>query len=106
MGFPLPVPARRAIAKLGADISRARRRRRLSQASLAQRSGISVATLKRLENGEPRVALEALARVLQVLGEIDRLAQLLGTEEDQIGLALMDEQLPKRVRRRRSSGAL
>ena len=106
MGFLLPVPARRAIAKLGADISRARRRRRLSQASLAQRSGISVATLKRLENGEPRVALEALARVLQVLGEIDRLAQLLGTEEDQIGLALMDEQLPKRVRRRRSSGAL
>ncbi|HEX8757274.1 MAG TPA: helix-turn-helix transcriptional regulator [Steroidobacteraceae bacterium] len=106
MGFPLPVPAKRAIARLGADISKARRRRRLSQASLAQRSGISVATLKRLENGEPRVAVEAVARVLQVLGEIDRLAQLLGTEEDQVGLALMDEQLPKRVRRRRSSGAL
>lgn len=106
MGFPLPVPAKWAIARLGADISKARRRRRLSQASLAQRSGISVATLKRLENGEPRVAVEAVARVLQVLGEIDRLAQLLGTEEDQVGLALMDEQLPKRVRRRRSSGAL
>lgn len=106
MDFPLPVPAKRAIAKLGADISKARRRRRLSQASLAQRSGVSVATLKRLESGEPRVAIEAVARVLQVLGEIDRLSQLLDTEEDQVGLALMDEQLPKRVRRKRSAGAL
>ena len=106
MGFPLSVPAQRAIAKLGADISKARRRRRMSQASLAQRSGVSVATLKRLENGEPRVAIEAVARVLQVLGEIDRLTHLLGTEEDQMGLALMDEQLPKRVRHTRSSGAL
>jgi ribosome-binding protein aMBF1 (putative translation factor) len=49
-------------SKLGADVSRARRRRRISRASLAERSGVSEATLKRLEKGDGRVALESFAR--------------------------------------------
>src|SRR5512138_3002466 len=96
----------RAIAKLGDDVSRARRRRRLTRASLAERSGVSVSTLKRLENGDGSVALENLARALQVLGELDRLANLLDSATDELGIVLMDEQLPKRVRQRRTSGAL
>jgi hypothetical protein len=50
--------------------------------------------------------LENLARVMQVFGELDRLAQLLDSGADELGIVLMDEQLPKRVRNRRSSGAL
>ena len=96
----------RAIAKLGDDVSRARRRRRLTRASLAERSGVSVSTLKRLENGDGSVALENLARALQVLGELDRLANLLDSATDELGIVLMDEHLPKRVRQRRTSGAL
>lgn len=96
----------RSIAKLGGDVSRARRRRRLTRASLAERSGVSVSTLKRLENGDGSVALENLARALQVLGELDRLANLLDSGTDELGILLMDEQLPKRVRQRRTSGAL
>lgn len=96
----------RAIAQLGADVSRARRRRRLSRASLAERSGVSEATLKRLEKGDGSVALENFARALNVLGELDRLEKLLDSATDELGLVLMDEQLPKRVRQRRSSGAL
>jgi hypothetical protein len=45
--FPPPLPVIRAIAKLGADISKARRRRRFTRASLAERSGVSEATGKR-----------------------------------------------------------
>jgi transcriptional regulator with XRE-family HTH domain len=102
-----PSPAiGRAIARLGEDISRARRRRRLSRASLAERSGVSEATLKRLEKGEGSVALENFARALHVLGELGRLEKLLDSGTDELGLVLMDEQLPKRVRQRRSSGAL
>ena len=102
-----PAPAlARSIEKLGNDVSRARRRRRLTRASLAERSGVSVSTLKRLEAGDPSVALENLARVMQVFGELDRLAQLLDSGADELGILLMDEQLPKRVRHRRSSGAL
>jgi len=106
MGFPASPPVIRAIAKLGEDISRARRRRRLTRASLAERSGVSEATVKRLEKGDSRVALESVARVLYVLGEIRRLERLLDSASDELGIQLMDEQLPKRVRRRRGSAAL
>jgi transcriptional regulator with XRE-family HTH domain len=104
--YPLPVPATRALAKLGRDISLARRRRRLSQASLAQRSGIGLNTLRRLEKGEPGCSIEQLARVLHVFGEIERLERLLDTGEDTVGLLMSDEALPQRVRSRRSTGAL
>ena len=107
--LPLPLPVERAITKLGRDISLARRRRQLTQASLAERIGASLATVRRLEKGDPRIPLHFIARTLQVFGELDRLNLLLDTGEDQIGLSLMDEQLPKRVRTRKShdqSGAL
>src|SRR5258708_39495106 len=105
---PLKLPSARrgcrALPKPGRDLSLARRRRRLSQASLAERMGVSLATVKRLENGDPRVAVETVARALHVLGEVDRIDNLLDTSEDSLGLVLMDEQLPQRVRPKKSSG--
>ncbi len=106
MAFPLPAPAARAAAKLGRDLSLARRRRRLTQASLAERAGVGLNTLRRLEKGDPKVSLEALARVLLVLGEAERLANLLDTGTDELGLALVDERLPRRVHARKSPAAL
>jgi transcriptional regulator with XRE-family HTH domain len=104
--YPLPEPVTRAMAKLGRDISLARRRRRLSQASLADRSGIGVNTVRRLEKGEPSGSIEHLARILYVLGELERLEKLLDTGTDEVGLLMMDEDLPERIRARRSTGAL
>jgi transcriptional regulator with XRE-family HTH domain len=106
MKLPSPSAVTRAIAKLGEDVSRARRRRRFSRASLAERSGVSEATVKRVEKGDGRVALESLARMLNVLGELHRIESLLDSATDELGLQLMDEQLPKRVRARRSVSAL
>ncbi|MGB5104064.1 MAG: helix-turn-helix transcriptional regulator [Steroidobacteraceae bacterium] len=103
--LPLSAPAARALAKLGHDVALARRRRRLTQASLAERAGIARKTLTRLEKGDPKVALEYLARVLHVLGEVGRLEQLLDTGADEAGLLMMDENLPQRVRARKSTGA-
>lgn len=99
--LPIPLPVERAIVKLGRDISLARRRRQLTQASLAERIGASLATVRRLEKGDPRIPLHFMARALHVFGELERLNQLLDTGEDAIGLALMDEQLPQRVRTRK-----
>ena len=47
-------------------------------------------------------------RALHVFGEIQALEHLLDTPNDEIGLALMDERLPKRVRSKSgvASGAL
>jgi len=99
--LPLPLPVSRNIAKLGADINLARRRRRISQQSLAERIGASLTTVKRMEAGDPRIPLHFLARTLHVFGEIERLGDLLDTAQDPIGLGLMDEQLPQRIRSRR-----
>lgn len=101
MEIPLPVLVDRAIQKLGRDISLARRRRHFTQASLAERMGASLSTLRRMEAGDVRVPIHFFARALHVFGEIQALENLLDTPNDEIGLSLMDEQLPKRVRNRR-----
>ncbi len=105
--IPIPLPVARAIRKLGGDISLARRRRHITQASLAERMGASLSTVRRMERGDVRVPIHFFARALHVFGEIQALEHLLDTANDDIGLTLMDEQLPRRVRSRRSTpGAL
>lgn len=98
--LPIPLPVEHAITKLGNDLSLARRRRRISQASLALRIGASLSTIKRIEKGDSRVPLHFIARVLYVFGELERLNVLLDTANDAIGLTLADEQLPQRIRRK------
>jgi transcriptional regulator with XRE-family HTH domain len=107
--LPLPLPVTRALTKLGRDISLARRRRHMTQESLAERIGSSLRTVRRLEQGDPHISLHHIARALHVFGEIERFNQLLDTGGDIIGLTLMDEQLPQRVRTRKQtkeSGAI
>jgi len=108
MKSTIPLPVERAIRKLGNDISLARRRRHISQASLAERMGASLSTVRRMEKGDVRVPIHFFARALHVFGEIQVLEHLLDTSRDEIGLTLMDERLPKRVRSKPggNSGAL
>lgn len=95
---PTPLPVDRTLQRLGRNIALARLRRNLSQAALAERIGSSVNTVRRMEAGHPGTALQHLARTLQVLGGLGALDQLLDTQQDTIGLALMDEKLPRRAR--------
>ena len=46
----------------------------------------------------PRVSLGSYARILFILGMIDRLAQLVDPAFDKLGLELETENLPKRIR--------
>lgn len=107
MESPLALPVDRALSKLGQDLALARRRRSISQASLAERMGASLSTVRRMEKGDPKVPIHFFARALHVFGEIKALENLLDTSQDDIGLILMDEQLPKRVRAKaKTSGAM
>lgn len=70
----------------------------MSQQMLAERIGASVNTVRRMEDGFAGAALQHIARALHVFGELDKLEALLDTAQDSVGLALMDEKLPLRVR--------
>lgn len=90
------------LKKLGTDIRAARKRRKITQQRLADGAGVTLPTIRRLENGDPGVSLATLAMVLVVLGEGKRLANLLDVGGDDIGLMLENQQLPQRVRSSRS----
>lgn len=94
----LPIPIRRALKKLGADLRDARRRRRIPTTIMAERSLISRVTLTKLEKGDPSVSLGIYATVMFVLGMTERLADLADPRHDAIGLRLEDERLPQRIR--------
>lgn len=103
MKYPVtPIPVRRALRKLGADIRDARKRRRIPTATMADRALISRPTLAKVEKGDPSVSLGIYASVLFVLGMADRLAGLVDVASDRVGLGLEEERLPKRIRGPRS----
>lgn len=97
-GVALPRPVERALHRLGRDISTARRVRRLSQEDLAQRIGASLSTIRRMEDGYPGTALHTFLRALHVLGRLEDLVTVMATENDALGMELVREQLPQRVR--------
>jgi transcriptional regulator with XRE-family HTH domain len=83
------------------DIVVWRKLRGLTQAQLADRAGIAVNTLRRLEGGDGGVAFENVLRVLRALGVLDDLARALDPYETDVGRMRSDEQLPLRVRPRK-----
>jgi transcriptional regulator with XRE-family HTH domain len=94
----LPLPVRRALSKLGADISAARRRRRMAVELMAERAFVGRNTITRVEKGDPRVSMGIYATVLFVLGMHDKLSGLADSSGDRVGLDLDEERLPQRVR--------
>ncbi len=56
------------------------------------------ATLSKIERGDGGVSLAAYAKLLFVLGMIARLAELVDSKFDELGLGLEAERLPKRIR--------
>jgi transcriptional regulator with XRE-family HTH domain len=95
-----PAAVRRALRAVAKDVSAWRRLRGLTQAQLADRAGIGVNTLRRLEAGDGGVTLENVLRVLRVLGVLEGVSDALDPYETDIGRMRSDEQLPQRVRPR------
>ena len=88
--YPLQL---RQLAALGQRLRAARLRRKLTQAMLAERVGVTVPTIRKLEDGNPSTSLSVVLRALVVLGlaqDIDRLAA-----EDALGRQLQDSELKR-----------
>ena len=91
-------PVLNSLKKLGEDICDARKRRNITMALLAERAGINVITLSKIENGDPGTSIGGYASVLFSLGMIDRLSDIADASRDLTGQMLVNERLPKRVR--------
>ena len=89
---------RRSLAKFGHDLAVARRKRHLTVAMMAERTGLALSTYARVEKGDPSVALGAYAMALFVLGFGEAFGDLVDARRDEEGLLLDEERLPKRVR--------
>lgn len=94
----LPLPVRRILKKLGSDIRDARLRRRIRASTLAERALISRTTLHKVERGDAGVSMGMYATVLFVLGMHEGISELADRSRDGIGLDLLEERLPRRVR--------
>lgn len=97
----LPIPVKRALLKLGQDIQDARKRRRITVAVMAERASISPITLSKIEKGDSGVAMGNYATVLFILGLLEPLGKLADLSNDVIGMQLAEEDLPKRIRRKK-----
>lgn len=93
-----PPAIRRATRGLAEDIAAWRKLRGLTQAQLADRSGIGRATLARFEQGDGGIGLESLLRVLRALGILENLTRALDPYESDVGRLRSGEGLPRRVR--------
>jgi transcriptional regulator with XRE-family HTH domain len=80
----------------------ARRKRRLTLAMAAERTGVAKSTYARLEQGDPSVAMGVYAMGLFVLGFGEILGDLTDASRDDQGLLLDEQRLPKRVRLKQS----
>ena len=82
----LPPATSGAIEKLGADLAVARLRRKESLRAWAQRMGVTVATLQRLEAGDPSVGIGIALWLIRRDGELGQLA----APEHDLGAIEMD----------------
>ena len=93
------------LKKMGEQIKFARLRRKLSVELVAERAGVSRATIWAVEKGAPSVAMGIYASVLLAIGMQEDL--LLIAKDDVLGRTLQDLELPvnrRAPRRSRSEG--
>lgn len=89
-------PTEEILTTMGEQIKLARLRRNLSTELVAERAGISRASLWKVEKGDPSVAMGIYAAVLHALNNMDR-DLLMVAKDDILGRELQDiNLLPKK----------
>ena len=96
-----PAAVSRSLRALGGDLCTWRKLRHLTAAEVADRAGIGVNTVLRLENGHG-ATLENALRVARALGVLEALTGALDPYATDLGRLRADEALPERVRHRRA----
>ncbi len=89
-----------ALKKLGGDLKDARRRRRIKAALMAERLGVTRATLDRMEKGAPSVSIATYLTAIYTLdpNKLNEFANVFARDKDVLGQTISDRALPKRIR--------
>jgi transcriptional regulator with XRE-family HTH domain len=93
-----PLKVTKAARRLGFHIRTARKRRRLRQAELARRAGITVQTLRRIESGSLGTGIGAYLAALWAMGLDSAIGDLASPDQDIEGKTLEAAMRGKRVR--------
>jgi len=95
---PVMPKTQKILDTMGEQIKLARLRRKIPADLVAERAGISRATLWQIEKGAPTVSMGAYAAVLHALNGLDK-DLLLIARDDELGRKLQDLELltPKRA---------
>ena len=92
--------SQRILETMGEQIKMARLRRNLATELVAERAGISRATLWAVEKGTPTVSIGTYAAVLHALGGMDKDFELVA-RDDEFGRKLQDLNIRTRGRAKR-----
>ena len=99
-----PAAVEEALKRLGRSVRTARLRRKLPQAVLAERVGVSRFVLADIEKGKPTVSVAAHLGVLWALGLLSHMREVADPDRDEEGKALERARSPKVARRPRRLG--
>lgn len=96
-----PIAVSDGLREIGQALRAARLRRRQPASDLAARVGVSLPTLRKLENGDPTVSLGVFAKAAWVLGLLPAVRDAVSPENDRLAAAIETGRLPRRARRPR-----
>jgi transcriptional regulator with XRE-family HTH domain len=88
-----------ACAGFGASLKTWRILYELKAVQVAERAGISLGTLRKIENGDPSVSVGAFMEVARSLGLLAQIAESLDPLNSDLGRARVTDNMPKRIRR-------
>lgn len=95
--FP-PASVDEALRRLGRNIRTARLRRRMPQASLARRMGVSRFVVADIEKGKPTTGVVGYLGALWVLGLLPHMRDVADPDRDEEGKALEQARRPRTAR--------
>lgn len=91
---------RTLVGQVGRNLRFARKRRHKTIAEVAEMVGVSTATIKRVEAGEPSVKFGIYLAVIEVF-QLEESVRFADPESDQLGMILEKQRLPARIRKRK-----
>ena len=87
-----------AFIEIGMHIKTWRLVYQLKAAQVAERAGISVRTLQKIESGDPSIGTAAFLEVARSLGLLETLIDSLNPLNNDLGRARINDNLPKRIK--------